>query len=183
MRTHSTIIRLLVAAPLVAGVLAVSACGGDDNAGAGSDDPQAESRDAALKFAECMRENGVDMPDPGTDGRQTFRVGPGTGTTPEEMEEAQKACEKYQQQIEPPELSEGQQEEFKKAALEHARCMRDHGIENFPDPTFGENGGARIRIGPGSGIDPESSEFKEAQEACQDKRPQGPSSTSVGGEQ
>ena len=46
--------------------------------------------------------------------------------------------------------------------------MREHGID-MPDPTFGENGRAQVRIGKGSGIDPESSKFEEAQDACRDK--------------
>jgi hypothetical protein len=49
--------------------------------------------------------------------------------------------------------------------------MREQGIENFPDPTFDEDGGAQIRIGPGTGLDPESSEFQAAEEACRDEMP------------
>jgi hypothetical protein len=179
MRTHA-IIRLLAAALLAAGAIAVASCGGDpaDADGEG----QAASRDAALKFAQCMREHGVDMADPGTGGRATLKVGPGEKTTPEEMEEAEKACEKYQTDIEPPELSEEQQQEFKEAALAHARCMREHGIENFPDPTLDEDGGVQVRITQGSGIDPEDDDFKDAQEACKDEMPDGPGTTSVGGE-
>jgi hypothetical protein len=177
MRTH-TIIRLLAAALLAAGALAVASCGGDDEAAATSADRERESREAGLKFAQCMRENGVDMPDPSSSGgRQAFRVGPGEDTTPEEFEEANKACRKYMEDVEPPERSEEQQQEFKEAALANARCMREHGIENFPDPTFGGNGEAQIRIGKGSGIDPDDPDFKEAQEACADLMPEGPSTT------
>ncbi len=89
--------------------------------------------------------------------------------TPEKSEEAEQACSKYMDDVEPPELVRGgaagvQQD----AALANARCMREHGIENFPDPTFGENGEARIQIGEGSGIDPEDPDFQEAQEACEE---------------
>jgi hypothetical protein len=48
--------------------------------------------------------------------------------------------------------------------------MREHGID-FPDPTFEANGGARVRIGKGSGIDPDSPKFQEAQKACQRTMP------------
>jgi hypothetical protein len=175
----SATIRLLAAAVLAAAALTVAACGeGEGTAGA---DTRAKAREAAQKFAQCMRDHGVDMPDPGTGGRQTFKVGPGEDTTPEDLEEATQACKKYQEQIKPPELTEEQEQEFKDAALAHARCMREHGIENFPDPTFGANGQAQIRIDKGSGVDPESEDFKEAQEACESKMPQGPATTSVGG--
>ena len=176
MRTH-TLIRPLATALLAAGALAVASCGGDDPA-ASAADRERESREAGLEFAQCMRENGVDMPDPSsTGGRQAFRIGPGEETTPEEFEAAGEACAKYRERMKPPELSEEQQQEFKEAALANARCMREHGIEDFPDPTFGENGGAQIRIGKGSGIDPEDPEFQEAQEACEELMPEGPSTT------
>jgi hypothetical protein len=179
MRTHP-IIRGLVAALFAASALAVAACGEDNNAGGtGTNSDRQAARDAAIKFAECMREHGVDMPDPGTGGRQVFKVGPNEETTPEELDEAQQACRKYQEQIEPPELSEEQREEFREAALAHARCMRENGIENFPDPTISESAEASLRISKSSGIDPESSEFKEAEEACADELPEGPSTSSV----
>ena len=77
--------------------------------------------------------------------------------------------------VEPPELSEQEQQEQQDAALAHARCMREHGIENFPDPTFGENGESRVQIGKDSGIDPEDSDFQEAEKACEDVLPGTPS--------
>jgi hypothetical protein len=45
--------------------------------------------------------------------------------------------------------------------------MRDNGVD-FPDPSFGEDGGVVVDIGPDSGIDPDSPAFKRAQEACQE---------------
>lgn len=46
--------------------------------------------------------------------------------------------------------------------LEFSRCMRSHGVSNFPDP----NGQGAIQIGPSSGIDPRSSTFQSAVQAC-----------------
>jgi hypothetical protein len=153
--------RLLIAALLAAAC--VSACGGDDGAEPAAAE-SSERRDferARQEYAECMREHGVDFPDPGEGPVQI------DGSS-EEMREADEACAHLREDIEPPELSDEQREEFKDAALEHARCMREHGID-FPDPTFGEDGGAQIRIRPGSGVDPDDPEFREAQEACADK--------------
>lgn len=48
-------------------------------------------------------------------------------------------------------------------ALEFSQCMRSHGVPNFPDPT--SSGG--IEVNSNSGIDPRSSQFQAAQEACQ----------------
>jgi hypothetical protein len=47
-------------------------------------------------------------------------------------------------------------------ALEISRCMRAHGVSNFPDPD--SNGG--INIG-GTGLNPQAPAFQAAQRACQ----------------
>ena len=48
-----------------------------------------------------------------------------------------------------------------------ARCMRSHGVPNFPDPQFatGPNGGLGVKIG-GAGIDPSSPAFQAASKEC-----------------
>jgi hypothetical protein len=53
---------------------------------------------------------------------------------------------------------------MKEAALAHARCMREHGID-FPDPKFSQDGSATVRIGPG-GLNPDDPDFKRAEKAC-----------------
>jgi hypothetical protein len=167
-------VRPIAAALLVVAALGLAACGGDEteaNAGRQDRPDDEELRQAQVKFAECMRKEGVDMPDPEAGGKQTFKVGGDSGISPEEFEAASKACEKYRKDIRP-QLSEEEQAEFKQKALDYARCMRDHGID-MPDPQFSEGGGGQFRIG-GPGFDPEDSEFKAAEEACGDlmeKRP------------
>jgi hypothetical protein len=52
------------------------------------------------------------------------------------------------------------------AMLRFSQCMRAHGRTNFPDPTFGSNGGVRLSLRPASGLDPSSPAFKSAQAAC-----------------
>ena len=48
-----------------------------------------------------------------------------------------------------------------------SRCMRSHGVPNFPDPKFqtGPSGGVGVRIG-GAGLDPNSPAFQAAQKDC-----------------
>ena len=156
----------LLTLPLVAASLAFAACGsGDPEATAGSGDQQAKFREAGLKFARCMREHGVDMPDP--------KAGPGGGIMlrgpdigPEDkskMDAAQKACQKYLESVRPPELSKEQEQKFKDRALKFAQCMREHGID-MPDPQFEGGGGMTQRMN--EGIDPRSQRFRDATEAC-----------------
>jgi hypothetical protein len=154
--------RILIAALL--GAACLSACGSEENGGepaAGEPSERREFERARQEFAECMRENGIDFPDPG-DGPVKIDGRDG------DLRAAEEACAHLRENIEPPEISDEQREEFKEAALEHARCMREQGID-FPDPTFGDDGGAQVRIRPGSGIDPDDPDFREAQEACADK--------------
>ena len=91
-----------------------------------------------LAFAKCMRDQGIDMPDPQFDGGRVMQRGPDERVSPEKMRKADAACSKYREEIEPPELSPEQEQEMKEAALAHAQCMREHGLEKFPDPTFDE---------------------------------------------
>jgi hypothetical protein len=161
-------LRPLAAALLMLAALGLAACGGDDepsaSASSSSTSEEDEARDAQVKFAQCMRENGVDLPDPepGEKGPR-IRVGPGSDIDPEEFEAAAKECEEFRSDIRP-QLSEGEQEEFKQNALEFARCMRENGVD-MPDPQFQDGGG--VRIG-GPGINPEDPDFQKAQEECGD---------------
>ena len=172
--------RLLLVA--CAATVSLAACGGSEDPAStsGATGKEAENRKAMLNFARCMRENGIDMPDPQFNGgRVTMRAGgPGKGGDPQKMQAAEKACAKYREAVKPPELSEEQRSEFKKQALAHSRCMREQGID-MPDPTFDENGGVQMRLP--QGIYPESEKFQKAQEACRDTMPQGPSTTAAGG--
>jgi hypothetical protein len=63
--------------------------------------------------------------------------------------------------------SAAQTAQAKAKALAMSRCMRSHGVPNFPDPQFqaGPGGGLGIRIG-GPGINPNSPAFQTAQKAC-----------------
>jgi hypothetical protein len=67
-----------------------------------SEEKQAEIREAALKFAKCMRDHGVDMPDPKfkAGGGVLVQMPPGTERDPD-LEEAQRACQSILQAVEP----------------------------------------------------------------------------------
>jgi hypothetical protein len=169
-----TVIRPLAAAALTMSALGLAACGGDDAAGASpSASRDQQMRDAQLKFARCMREHGIEMPDP-KPGQHGMELRVRAGTSPEKVGAADKACRKYMDKFKPPPMSEAQQKRFRDAALANARCMREHGID-IPDPTFGADGTATIKIGKGAGggrLDPEDPRFQKAQKACAHLMPQ-----------
>lgn len=57
-------------------------------------------------------------------------------------------------------------------ALQFSKCMRAHGVSNFPDPS-GLGGGIQIAAGPSSGINPLSPAFEAAQTSCRHLLPGG----------
>ena len=59
--------------------------------------------------------------------------------------------------------------------LAYARCMRSHGVADFPDPTPVPGGGAgfRINAGPGSDLNQDNPRFIAADQACQSLLPGG----------
>jgi hypothetical protein len=139
---------------------------GDDAtpAAADTEDPQ----EAALEWAKCMRENGIDVPDPEVDenGRVRLGIGP-EGVADEAFEKARDECGTPFGGQGPPQLTDEQRQEMQETLLEFAACMRENGVD-MPDPDFSGSGGMmRFRAGV-AGIDPQSETFRKAQQACQD---------------
>ncbi|HEX5193058.1 MAG TPA: hypothetical protein VFW09_09660 [Solirubrobacteraceae bacterium] len=52
------------------------------------------------------------------------------------------------------------------SALKFSKCMRAHGVPNFPDPST-QGGGLSIKISPSNGVDPSAPAFRSAEKACQ----------------
>jgi hypothetical protein len=146
------------------------------DAGARGAPEDKDPEEAFLDFAKCMREHGIDMPDPDTSGggMVKFRAGvrAGADASPEKMEEADKACRPLLGDAGPASLSPEQQQEMQDAMVAFAGCMRENGID-MPDPQIGNGGGITMKIGDGDGqgIDPQSEEFEAAQEKCAEHMP------------
>ena len=163
-------------------MLALAACGGGSDGpggaggGANADD---KAFQGALKFAQCMRQHGVDMPDPqrGANGRVTIRSGErgpkkgaggmnksfSAGPMDPKFKAANSACSKYLTKGGGKAPSPAEQAKRQDAILAYARCMRSKGI-NMPDPKFSSDGGVQMQIG--GEIRPDSPPFKAADEAC-----------------
>jgi hypothetical protein len=155
---------------IMLGALVLAGCGGDDTATKNS---EAARLDAGLKFAKCMREHGVDMPDPKPDqhGGLGFVAGANGagGPSPEKMDTAEKACRKYMEKL-APKLTPEREKEMQDQAVRFSACMRRHGID-MPDPQFGANGRITQKLDRRSGVDPASPAFQTAQKACGELMP------------
>jgi hypothetical protein len=62
----------------------------------------------------------------------------------------------------------------KRSALSYAKCMRSHGVKDFPDPN--SKGQIELSAGPGSDLAPDSTVFKKADAACKSLMPASPQS-------
>ena len=189
--------RALVAAALVILLGMAAGCGdsgtGDsalpDAAGAAtspssssSADADLDPDDAMLKFAQCMREHGVDVPDPGPNGG--IRVD-GKGLSQDQLEAAQAACQKWMDMAAPADGGHDLTEEEKQQFLDMAACMRERGYD-FPDPTFD---GGRVTQKMGKGKDdpdapgPDDPTFQKDMEECSKDAGLDPPGSAGGGPQ
>jgi hypothetical protein len=150
-------------AAALAATLAAAGCGSGSGGGS-STNSATSARDAQVKFAQCMRQQGIDFPDPDSQGRILIQAGPGSNLNPDspQFKTAQKACQKYQPRPSG-NFDRANVQKMEAAALKYAQCMRAHGV-NFPDPKFQE-GGAKMTFG-GPGMNPNDPNFKAAAEAC-----------------
>jgi len=131
-------------------------------------------RAAQLSYSECMRSHGVsDFPDPDSQGRIQISGGPGSDLNPDNpvFQNAQKACQSKQ-----PKPTPAQQAQAQAYALRVARCMRAHGIKDYPDPSAGSGGRISIRLNnsPGSDLNPNNPLFQRAQKKCMPNAPKLP---------
>jgi hypothetical protein len=126
----------LAALALVA--LIGAGCGG--NGGSGGGNTTAANQEKSVKFAQCMRENGVsEFPDPDASGNLTIDGvlnGSGIDSNAPTWQEAIDACKNLQ----PPGFTGGGERsaDQQDAALKFAQCIRENGVEDFPDPAAGQ---------------------------------------------
>ncbi|WP_113702110.1 hypothetical protein, partial [Nonomuraea lactucae] len=122
----------------------------------------ADRREAQLKFAQCMREHGVDMKDPEPDG--AIRIQGRKGEA-QKVEQAQQACKHFMEAAVGDRKGKPDQE-MQDRALKFAQCMREHGVD-MKDP--GPDGRIEIGVKPGT---PEE-KVNAAHEACKEFGPGG----------
>jgi hypothetical protein len=162
--------RTTLAAAMLAAAVLLTGCGSEepDNQVASGTGAQAESTapssapaslsrdEMAIKFTQCLREQGLNVPDPEPGKGPMLKFDKNSGVTQQKVQEAMDACKQYNPQADG--SPNPQQEEN---GRKYAECMRTNGVEKFPDPKPGQRG---IMIGPGVADDPD---FQKAQDACQ----------------
>ncbi|MCT6778306.1 hypothetical protein LXH09_16890 [Streptomyces sp. CS7] len=155
--------RSLAAACALAAALALTAtaCSGDGGGtkgGGSASDSKKTKEDQALEHRKCLREQGLDIPEPkpGENGMGVTIDGGSMGK--EKMEKAFKACEDKAVGGGPKEMTQAEKDK----AVAYARCMRQNGFD-MPDPKF--DGGA-MQAAPA--LKPKDmKKFEKANKACE----------------
>jgi hypothetical protein len=139
----------------------VASAGGTPTASGAAASAAADQRDedAPLKFAQCMREHGMTwFPDPQPGGGIQIKIP--KGMDKEKFDAAMEACKKWA----PDGGDHGPADpQMLEQARQMAKCMRENGVENFPDPQ--PDGSLRVDGGK-VGMGPGDPTFDKAEQAC-----------------
>ncbi|MEU3461681.1 hypothetical protein ABZ721_17275 [Streptomyces sp. NPDC006733] len=126
------------AAALAALALFASACSGSDaDSGAKSSGGKSSAdtaSDKAVKFRKCLRDHGLDVPEP-KPGEDSRGMTIGSNGSQESVQKAMDACKQFSSNPSG-EISQADKDK----ALKFAQCMRKNGVD-MPDPNFGGGGG------------------------------------------
>jgi hypothetical protein len=125
-------LRALAALAMVALIAAGCSNSSAENSSGGSTNPT--DGDRTVKFAECMRENGIaEFPDPNASGGDQAFVG--ALQKLDQSSAAWKTAIGACKELRPAGLLGGKATPLEMdERLEFAQCMRDNGVEDFPDP-------------------------------------------------
>jgi hypothetical protein len=135
---------------------------GSGSSQSSSSGSEQDFRDALLDFSKCMREHGINMPDPTFDdaGGAGGGIGviaqadPSNAPDPngEAFKSADAACKPILDaaQKNAPRPSPEEEAKMRDQALKFAQCMRGKGFD-VPDPTFDDSGGMKIESRAGAG--------------------------------
>jgi hypothetical protein len=197
--------KLTVAVASVAAAITLAACGsagspssndgdvaslGSTTTAVGATTPSTESADgstdpqqAMLDYTQCMRDNGIDLPDPqfsSASGGGVISKRVDAGDAPAEdapefdpdsqqFEDADAECQPLlRDAVGSREIDPEEQAEMREQMLAFAQCMRDHGVD-FPDPEFTDDGGGvSVHVGTADddGPQPGDPEVDAAMEEC-----------------
>jgi hypothetical protein len=163
-------------------LFALSACGGGndgDNRVASLDSGAVASATAAAAstdlekeltdYVECLRTQGVDLPDPSVDadGNISFgRLAAGQSFDRDKITQAQKVCGDLPEGLTAG-LSGQDRTELQDIALKFAQCMREHDID-VPDPDLSQMGqGGGSGTGPFGDLDRDDPNVAAAIDVCQ----------------
>jgi hypothetical protein len=131
-----------------------------------------------VEFAACMRKHGLpNFPDPNAQGTIQFGSAQGIDPHSSAFRSALRACRELLPSGFDRSPTAAQLARVQQQLLAFSKCMRAHGIKNFPDPS-----GAELpRIQPVGDLDPNNPQFQTAYKACKGNLPAGVPDKALGG--
>ena len=171
------------ALPVVIAALAMAACssGGDPSSTGGSPPAGAvTSAPSAVAYSACMRSHGVPrFPDPDSKGMPAAADPQQLGVSSVTLQTAEQVCQpllptggslrdQTQQCLLYGDCPQTLLQQLLTVERQYARCLRSHGIPNWPDPTISAKGRPVFDLS-GAGIDPkstDSSQFRSKEAEC-----------------
>jgi hypothetical protein len=179
-RAHSLLRGSALAVAVVAGLaFALAACGGGtpnsstsattgsgSSSGSNSSGVSNSAQDQDLRYTQCMRSHGVtNFPELGGNnpgGVQKSITQLGIDPNSPTFQAANSACQKYVPRI--GNSTQGPSSGANNPQLKFSRCMRAHGVTNYPDPSANSSGGQQNVTQ--YGVNPNSPTFQAANSAC-----------------
>jgi hypothetical protein len=159
----------VMAAGLVALGLSVAACSAGSNspgvasvsssAAAGQASSHVSGKPSTLAYAQCMQSHGIkNFPEPNSSGQLTVTPGESLPDfNSPQFRAAAKACV----YLHPAGVTPAQQAQQLDKDIAYAKCMRSHGVTNFPDPDPSTGDSFDLQ-----GIDVNSPQVRSADKAC-----------------
>jgi hypothetical protein len=160
LRTRKRIIVVALAAAVV--VLLLSACSSSDSSDSAA--TTSDTEQAALDFAQCMRDNGVpSFPDPVAKPDGSFGFERPQGVQPSTLDDALERCQSEARAAGVDSLRATQDPQTRDQLFEFSRCMRRNGVPDFPDPKPNATGSLRSVFG---NVDLQSPRVQKAMQSC-----------------
>ncbi|MFF3317453.1 hypothetical protein ACFYV5_18380 [Streptomyces sp. NPDC003035] len=155
--TTSRNLKLAAAVSFAALSLLATSCSGDKPETTGTSE-EGKKADQAFEHRKCLREQGLDVPEPKPGEQGVGLTIGGDGMSKEKMEKAFKACRSKGGAGMGSEPTQADKDK----ALAYAKCMRENGF-NMPDPKF--DGAAQHALPVPQGA--EKQKFEKAMKACE----------------
>jgi hypothetical protein len=185
--------RAAAAIPATAALALLAACSGSPSSAGSAGSPNAggsESSPSAVAYSQCMRSHGVpDFPDPSSSGGIPKASSQQLGVSSSQLQAAQTACQDQYpngggsggaltkdslgQCEETGDCPQALVQQAMTALRTYARCMRSHGVPNWPDPTIDSEGRPGVNLVPITGTNWNSPQISNEMQACYHVMPGG----------
>ena len=149
--------RPLISLAAIVCAAVIAACGSSASTSTGT----SSSYELGVEYSDCMRSHGVpNYPDPDTGGGFPEQTS-GINQQSPAYQSAQKVCA----HLHPGSTTSTPTSAAQRGGMiVYARCIRKHGVPNFPDPRFGPGNTVEVGVLPNEAGSPA---FKQAVKACE----------------